>query len=604
MLRTALRALVVLASTAVAADVRILTTSGTAIDGVGVAAIEDVQATTRHAAVFRATNTVATVGGVTFATGDRLPAPLDGTIETVKQGVVAGDLAAVLVLISGTAASSAIITIENGIASPLVWFARADRTTIGRFAMNTTGDIVYQTHTAGDGGTIRLRSRASGATTTIAGPGKALATLRGLVMDDTGAAAWIDRGGYVVYWSQAGGLDVVSSGRGTPTPLDASPIALDASFGLAFVTREMAARWRPGDEATIPLAYRRMGVGGIFVNRLLGDIGFHDDGTIALRVHAKAQSDYLCFSDVIEPCDTQGRSSAGTAVPPRRSHAVFRLNGTTTPIVRPGDIVPGAGALTDVTAHFADGDMITVAGVLDDGRDVLARWRHGALAPLATSDTVDLSRPIYDAGRAGVLMDTAGQFPALLVEPDGSTRTIQTPAGKRFRRHSIDDALLVGDRIVASAGTLFATTGRHLRPVLAPKLRGRFGLIGRMARGDEVAFTAPNRAGTSVGVFFLRGNEPLLRGTLGRDPSQLAVGRGRIAAVAPIPSQDQARVTDGLWQIGRTGPTELLRIGDPTPLGNLASIDSIAIVGDDVLFAAELAGGVARWALLAVPLTR
>lgn len=595
--------LAVLVSTAArAADVHVVTSSGVVIDGAGIAGIDDPQTTGRGGFTFRATSTSVALGGVTLSTGDPLPAPLRGTVETIVQGVVAGDRAAVLAATNGPDASTAIFAVDGGVASPLLSFAPAEHTVIRAFAMNVAGDVVYQTQ-KGPEGAVHVLPRATGVPTTIAGPQDDLRRLGGLVMDDTGAAAWIDRTGHVVYWSQALGPRVVGSGRRTPTPPGGSPIALDATFGLAWVTRDRVERWQPGDATSTIIAFRRESLGGFELRRLLGDVGFRDDGAVAMRVRSKPSvgSDYLCIGSSVERCSDRGRSSAGTTLVPRRAGAVFRIEDGAAAVVRSGDVVPGAGVLADVTSHFTDGGSIVVLGVLGDGRDVLARWEDGQLRSIATSDGVDLSVPVYDADSRGVLIGTSSEEELLVVRNDGRTRTIRPAAGRRFRNLTIDDAVLVRDLAVAIADSLFVARRGRLRPaVVAGARRGTIEQVRLLARGGRAAFATLQQDGTGAVYTIDRTGGPLLRGTLPLPASLLAIDRIQIAALAPTPPDDPTPGVDVLWRIARNGPVELARVGDTTPLGEIASIGAIAVVDRQVLFTAELEGDGARRALLSV----
>src|SRR5258706_521246 len=79
---------------------RVVATSGTQVDGVGIAGFDQVQAD-GGAVYFRSTSTSVVAGGLSFATGDPLPAGLTGTIEELVLGHSAGSLAAVLLLATG-----------------------------------------------------------------------------------------------------------------------------------------------------------------------------------------------------------------------------------------------------------------------------------------------------------------------------------------------------------------------------------------------------------------------------------------------------------------------------------------------------------------------
>lgn len=592
-----LAALLLTQAPALAADVRVLTATGTVVDGLGIGAIDDPQATAGGMAVFRATSTSITVGGLTLASGDALPAPLEGSIGTIEGGIVAGSHASVLIVANGASAASAILTVDGGVAAPLVWFAPSTNTTIARFAMNTAGDIVYHTRSVIGGGAIHRHSRASGTTTTIAGPLDELTSVRGLVVDESGAAAWMDRTGDVFHWSPTGGLALVGGGRRSVARRNASPVALDATLGLVFVTRDMVGRWRPGDMGFTVLAFARATVGDVTVRRFYGDVGFDVDGRVVVRVRPAATG-YLCLDEDAATCSVQGKSSAGTAAPVERSGAIVQVDGeATTTLLRSGTVIPGAGVLAEITSHFADETSVTFTGTLRDGREVLARRADSGMQAIATSDTLDFTDQILDAARGGVLMSNPDTDGLLLIEADGRTRTIHPPSGKRIRTTSLGDAVIAGRRVVAVGDGVFTTTGTRLRPAAVFRASGTVPPLARGGGGVAFAVLLPDGGSR---IFSLRRGRPALRGTLPVAPKLLAVDRRQIAAVALSPEHGD----DTIWRIGRGGPTALLSGGDPTPIGTVGTIDSIAVVGDEVLFVATLRGDGPRRALLAVGMDR
>src|SRR5712675_1880242 len=97
---------------------RVVATSGTQVDGVGIAGFDQVQAD-GGAVYFRSTSTSVVAGGRSFETGDPLPAGLTGTIEEVVLGHSAGSLAAVLLLATGPDVTDGIFLVEAGTVTPI-----------------------------------------------------------------------------------------------------------------------------------------------------------------------------------------------------------------------------------------------------------------------------------------------------------------------------------------------------------------------------------------------------------------------------------------------------------------------------------------------------
>lgn len=96
-----------------AADVRVLTPSGVSIDGVGIAGIDGPTGGPDGSTVFRATTTSLAAGAVPLASGDPLPAPLRGTIDTISYGIAAGDRVAVVATTTGPDAASAVLVVQG-----------------------------------------------------------------------------------------------------------------------------------------------------------------------------------------------------------------------------------------------------------------------------------------------------------------------------------------------------------------------------------------------------------------------------------------------------------------------------------------------------------
>ena len=612
-------AALVAAAPALAADVRVLTTSGIKVDGLGIAGLAEPVAGADGAVFFRGANTKLEIAGQSFASGDPLPASLPGTFEEILEGVTAGSRGAVLTAANGSAVASAIFIIEGETVTPLVTSAPADGTALQRVTMNARGDVAYLAAT----GSLRelyVLPRATGLPVRIAGQETSLRSLRGFAIDESGAVAWMDRRGEVFHWDAVHGLREVTRLRRT-TGSPRSGVALHATFGLAAVGRDFLVRWSPDSGAGENVLHRRESVDGARITRFYADVGFLDDGTITARVKAKkSSSKYACVNAGIVLCDTPGASGAGTAVVPDRTSAVFRLNGSDiVPVVRPGDVLPGVGTLTDVTAHAADGSAVVFTGLLDDGRDVLGRKRNVKLDILAVdgqhvgSRTLDLEPVLYDAGSSLVAAD--GAFPSdadddagpalLLVNAKGRIVPIAPPRKRKLRDLAVEDAVLVGSRLVAlstSPDGLFGVKDGRLKPlVLANRPRwGNLETIDWIAASGSHLFVVATRSGTITLYELVRRTELQRLADLPAQPALLTAGGDEVAFTASISDDGGATFLDRLWIVDNGDVGQLLRVGDPSPVGNVTAIDGIAIVGRTVVFSASVAGDGARHALLGI----
>jgi hypothetical protein len=130
-----------LAGAAHAAGPRVLATSGVKVDGLGIASLEQPGVSATGAIFVRGADTKVTIAGMTFATGEPLPAPFTGTIDEVLGGEVASGLGAFLTSASGPDIAGGIFAIDGGAVTPLVTIAPADPAELRRFAMNSRGDV-------------------------------------------------------------------------------------------------------------------------------------------------------------------------------------------------------------------------------------------------------------------------------------------------------------------------------------------------------------------------------------------------------------------------------------------------------------------------------
>lgn len=610
-----------------AASPRVLATSGVKIAGLGIATLEAPGAAADGSVLFHSASTSITIGGVSFATGDPLPAPFTGTIDEVMGGQVAGDLGAVLTSAGGPDLGAAIFAIDAGTVTPLVTFGPADPADPRTFVMNSRGDVVYLSRTP-KGGELYARLRSSTTAEQIAGPSKTLWKPRALVIDENGAAAWVGRTGGVWYWDFERGTRQVSTSHLALRRAGGSPIAIDASFDLLFATRDALGKLSPADGTVTTIARPRDVVAGISVRRLYGDVSFLDDGTATGLVRARKPPTlrYLCLppSGSPAPCTGGlGHVTAGTAVPAMRSSAIFRASvGGVAAVVRPGDVIAGVGTLADVSEHVVAGRTVAFHGRLDDDHDVLAWWRGGritaAVADGARSGglTLDVGSPLYDATASTALVDgsavdangagTPNATSLLLVRSNGRVTAIQVPRQRRFANLIIERAVLAGRRVVVlSDEALLATRGNRLVPLVVPGGKGPHpfeSLVDVAAGGSRVVLIA-NRDGADA-LFELGTAGPRLLAPLPTSYSLLGVDRGDVAVLASVSEDGGVTFVDELQLFGSAGAARTVaRIGDPTTVGAIASIDAAALAGADVVISARMSGDGARHALLAIDRT-
>jgi hypothetical protein len=610
-------AIVLLAASAWAADVRVLATTGVRIDGFGLAGIE--QPVGVHGdVVFRGFRTSIEVAGRTMASGDPLPAPLTGTFEQIVQGATAGNLGAVTTAANGPDVAWAIFLVEGANVTPLVSVGGSDGVSLRALTMNAKGDVAYSAIASSRGPVIAVRPRVTGVSTVVTEPSRNLRRLWGFTMDETGAVAWMDNRGSVFHWDATHGLRVVDSSGRRPSGSAKRAVALHPSFGLAYATHDVVRRWDPATGVTTTVLERRARVSGRRITRIYGDVGFLDDGTVSVRAGRR-----ICVGGAPVVCDTPGKAGAGEAVAPRHEAGVFRLRrGSTEAVVRPGDVLPGDGQLDDVIDHVAVGSTVVFAGMLSDQRVVLGRSRKGHLDTLAVDGqqvrglTLSLGTTIFDARGAFVavaasLLDPDGNAPTrpldiALIRNTGDVRPLFAPHGERFANAVVQDAVLAGNRavVLTSVPDALISGRRRTKPVLVERNGLRFdpdsgpGVLA--GTGSRVVFTAEN-AHDVWGLYELDGRSPRRIAELPDWPT-LFVADGDDVAFAVAPTEDGGLTyTPQLWIVRDGIARELVRSGDPTPLGAITSIDAVGLTSDDVVFVATLAGDGARHALLAVP---
>jgi hypothetical protein len=494
-----------------------------------------------------------------------------------------------------------------------------DTTQITRFVMNANGDVVY-TVRAGRLLDVYARSRSTGTTAYVATISRR--RLLGFVIDAGGATAWMDSSGNVTHWDAVHGVRAVGGDRRPRRRGRASPIALDAVHGLAFVGRERAMLWSSADGSQRTLAARGDAVGDRRVLRFYGSIGFYPDGTVAVFARFRKSlpdSDYLCVGPVSSsPCDTPGIASASTESPPELSSAIFRIDEAgIEPLVQSGDTIPDLGPIADVTAHAVDGRAVVFQAVLDDERDAIARWRDGTIEAIAVDGqtiggrTLDIGT-LHEVGRrseilvGATLADENGEtgkdeIGLVLLSRRGGVRPIREPRGKRFDSLYLVQSALNGGRVavVDEENVLFTARGSRLAPVVVPG-RGAIESVDSLASaGANPVFVARAKNG-SAGLYELAGT-PRLLSALPPDGSFFLEARGtRVAVVVDAPLEPGGPLVPRL-QVLRRGTLEtVVTAGDPAVVGVVASFGSMTFAGGDVVLVAGLAGDGARHGLFAV----
>ncbi len=374
-----------------------------------------------------------------------------------------------------------------------------------------------------------------------------------------------------------------------------------------------------GDGATLLSAGEL--VEGHGIQRVYGDVGFLDDGTVTIRVRARrAPGPYVCVTgDVKKFCDARGRPSAGTPVTIARAASIFRSrSGTVAALVRPGDDLPGAGPLADVEHFIVRGGSVTFVGILVDGRRVLARRSdHGTTVVAADGTTVGsytITLSILYATRGtlslvgATLVDASGAeledaSGLALINGRGAVDQLLRPrADRRFGTASAA-VFTSGGPVVLSDnpdGLLALRRGR-LHPVLVAGKRAARGvatLDAMAASGSSLVLLGTSASGGSALYALHAGRFGRLL-ALPDVPSAFAGGVGADVALVVTPSSPGAG--DQAWTVHDGHATVVAAIGDATPLGTLESIDAVALDARTVVLASGVAGTGPHRALLTTP---
>jgi hypothetical protein len=575
--------------------IRIVTPSGVAVDGLGIGQIADPTGF-GDGVLFRATSHSITLGTTTLATGDALPAPLRGTIDAITDAVTAGGRFAVLVTTAGPDVASAILIVDGSTVTPLATTPAVDPYGIVRLAMNTRGDVAYNVRGNGTG-TVVLVPRETGRATVIAGPHRDLRLLRSLVMDESGALAWMDRRGTVSYWDLTGGVGVVAERARRKSSHTNSALAIDATQGLLVMMRSEVVRWDPVTGTRTTVFREGDPAGGLNIWSLDG-VGFRPGGGVAVKVlvlsNERGFEDLvLCIASLPTVCEDPGAVDAGTHLRRTSTAALFTARrGAVSVLARPGDVVSGAGSVSELGTHVVDGPRVFFeTWTEDDEPRSISRWENGVITTVPGSEGARL----LDANRGTVVMGPPRNesTEVILVAADGTERRLGTgdPNATTAR------AVLVRGRLVTLDGDvdrLFEGRRDGLVPLLdaggpGAKRIGSFDVLARV--GADVVIG--HEEGDRFTVWRLVGKRARRIGAIrGVSIDDVVAGP---AGVAVLGTREDIQ---GIWGVGRSAP--LVRVGDPTPLGAIRSINSIGTAGRDVVFGATLTGDEARRALLAV----
>jgi hypothetical protein len=591
---------------------QVVATSGSRIDDVGIVGFEDLQID-GNAIWFRSTSTSVVVGGASFATGDPVPSGLSGTIEEVLAAATAGERAGVLLSATGPDLSYGLFLVEGGAPVPIVTTAPMDPTRLSTFVMNGAGDVAYVARTAS---TPRLSARPRAGDTSIAiADDRHLLKPRVLAIDAAGAVAWLDSSRRTVgRWDAAHGTRTTSIER--PYASGRAPaIALHVPEGLVVAQRTSVQLWSPDDMRTTLLAVGNV-VDGIGIKRVYGDVGFLDDGTVTIRVRAsRAPARYVCVKgDARTFCADHGVAGAGVAVPVSSASSIFRARrGAVTVRVRPGDDVPGAGALADVERFVVTGSSVTFLGVLADERRVLARRSDRGTTVLAVDGPTTKSRTLalgsLMAARGSTVLAGASVVAEDGTEPDDASGLVL------LRRATVEPLLAprkaLGEpqlAVFASGGlvvltdspdALVAARGRRLRPIVVAgkgPARKVSTFEAMVASGPSVVVVGTKADGAAA-LYELRDRQFRRLLTLPEIPSVLAGGVGGEVALVVTPDHGTTFV-DQLQTVREGQASTVATVGDSTPLGTLASIDGVALDDRTIVVAASVSGSGPHGALL------
>ena len=150
---------------------------------------------------------------------------------------------------------------------------------------------------------------------------------------------------------------------------------------------------------------------------------------------------------------------------------------------------------------------------------------------------------------------------------------------------------------------LFATRGHRLTPLLVPggdETKAIQSLIDLAAAGSRVVVIG---SGNAVDVLYELGPDgpkPLVA-LPSSGYSLVAVDATDVALIESISHDGGSTYVNELELVGRFGATRAVAaVGDPSPVGSIASIDAVALGDATVVLSAWLAGDGARHALLAV----
>ena len=309
-----------------------------------------------------------------LSTGDRLPAPLNGTINQITGAAGNGLHIALTAMLDDSTVDGAVFRLVDGTLVP-VDLERAP----SRLSVNASGDLVYATsryvfqHRLADAAPTQLLDVRTSPLRTARLEGIAIANDRRIALAIRSGA----RGGGIFLWTESGGfVAVAQAGERTPA-------------------------------------------GGTFLDFRRSSVGFDADGSLGFRVRTDADTPpggFVYRDGIISVGSTTAGSSTLELIDTTQ---LYRLRQRQLSIIiGPDTVVDAIGPITSFEAYGFVDDHVVVRTATPDGTTILLdHSERGLKKLLAQGDvlgggTVDLSQTIEP-----VLPDLV---PILL--PDGHTR--------------------------------------------------------------------------------------------------------------------------------------------------------------------------------------
>lgn len=639
-------ALALCAGPSAGADVDVLFASGTVVDGTGVYTASKPRGFGKRLTFLGLTSSLVRDDGTgarttIVATGDPLPAPLEGTFNRIVRvgGAEPGAIAFFANLNTTGTAQSGFFLVENGTITPAVLDTNPDDGGFGnRFSVNAAGDIAYF-----DADGLRRWQRSSGTITPIGIDGGA--SLRNVLIDDTAAIAWYREGrtavGSIGYWSPGSGVvTVVMEGDvgpiGTWGDFDRrrTNIALDATHGLAFTleagSNGGAFLWSPPAGPLTVLAKEGDPVGTSSLVRVRNDVRIEPDGAVVFSaqvagagtVDVRAQNGVLTVA--APPAAGPFDVVASGSVYERRGR---RVSAT----MKPGEVVTGLGPVASIEDYDTDGRATVVLARFEDGRLALVRRRGKTTAVVAVDGDALPFGPFAgaDLRSFAVSRDTVGFVDlsghVLLKQGDAALQWLNlapslgvgeswVPLAVLFqgKRTYLDGTLETIDPITFATvvkRALFEVTGGSLTPVViegepaGSRKTQVFTAIASFGFAGPQLLIAGADAGGSPGIGTLRhGRATFVHTVLDPSPVGLAgpvapvdvrvLGGGRMAFTATLTDVTGTELFPSVLTLARGIVSPLLVHGETTNLGivDLTNSDELTTLGKTVVVGGSIPG--------------